>query len=60
MRAIAIPVKPLTRAKTRLSSDLTALERGGLTLAMLEDVLDAALAVPGWETWVVSADEVVL
>lgn len=60
MRAIAIPVKPLTRAKSRLSSTLTALERGALTLAMLEDVLDAALAVPGWETWVVSADEVVL
>jgi len=60
VRAIAIPVKPLTRAKSRLSSALTALERGALTLAMLEDVLDAALAVPGWETWVVSADEVVL
>jgi 2-phospho-L-lactate guanylyltransferase len=60
VRAIAIPVKPLTRAKSRLSSTLTALERGALTLAMLEDVLDAALAVPGWETWVVSADEVVL
>jgi len=25
-----------------------------LTLAMLEDVLDACLAQPGWETWVVS------
>ena len=60
MRAIAIPVKSLARAKRRLSSDLTALERGALTLAMLEDVLDAALAVPGWETWVVSADEAVL
>jgi len=60
VRAIAIPVKPLTRAKSGLSSALTALERGALTLAMLEDVLDAALAVPGWETWVVSADEVVL
>lgn len=60
MRVIAIPVKSLARAKTRLSSDLTALERAALTLAMLEDVLDAALAVPSWETWVVSADEVVL
>jgi 2-phospho-L-lactate guanylyltransferase len=60
MRAIAIPVKSLSRAKTRLSSELTALERGALTLAMLEDVLDAALAVHGWETWVVSPDEVVL
>lgn len=60
MRAIAIPVKSLARAKTRLSSELTTLERGALTLAMLEDVLDAALAVPGWETWVVSVDEVAL
>ena len=60
MRAIAIPVKSLARAKTRLSSDLTELERGALTLAMLEDVLDAALAVPSWETWVVSVDEVAL
>ena len=60
MRVIAIPVKSLARAKSRLSSGLTALERGALTLAMLEDVLDAALAVPGWETWVVSPDEAVL
>jgi 2-phospho-L-lactate guanylyltransferase len=60
MRAIAIPVKLLSRAKSRLSSQLTALERGALTLAMLEDVLDAALAAQGWETWVVSPDEVVL
>lgn len=27
---------------------------------MLEDVLDAALAVPGWETWVVTPDEAAL
>ena len=27
---------------------------------MFEDVLDATLAVDGWETWVVSADEGVL
>jgi 2-phospho-L-lactate guanylyltransferase len=60
VRAIAIPVKSLARAKTRLSSELTALERAALTLAMLEDVLDAALAVRSWETWVVSADETVL
>ncbi len=57
---IAIPVKSLERAKSRLSGDLTALERGALTLAMLEDVLDASLAMPGWTTWVVSPDEVVL
>ena len=39
---------------------LTSLERGALTLAMLEDVLDTTLAIGGWKTWVVSPDEVVL
>lgn len=57
---MAVPVKSLSRAKRRLAPALTALERGALTLAMLEDVLDAAQAVPGWETWVVSPDEVAL
>jgi 2-phospho-L-lactate/phosphoenolpyruvate guanylyltransferase len=60
MRIVAVPVKSLSRAKTRLSPALTGLERGALTLAMLEDVLDAALSVPGWATWVVSPDEVAL
>jgi 2-phospho-L-lactate guanylyltransferase len=60
MRIVAIPVKSLGRAKTRLARALSALERGALTLAMLEDVLDAAQAVAGWETWVVSPDEVAL
>jgi 2-phospho-L-lactate/phosphoenolpyruvate guanylyltransferase len=60
MRAIAIPVKPLSRAKTRLAPQLSSLERGALALAMLEDVLDAALGVSGWDTWVVSPDEAVL
>jgi 2-phospho-L-lactate/phosphoenolpyruvate guanylyltransferase len=60
MRIVAVPVKSLTRAKTRLAPQLTTLERGALTLAMLEDVLDAAQVVPGWETWVVSPDEVAL
>ena len=60
MRVVAVPVKSLPRSKTRLSPALTGLERGALTLAMLEDVLDAALSVPGWETWVVSPDEVAL
>jgi 2-phospho-L-lactate guanylyltransferase len=60
MRVVAVPVKSLSRAKTRLSPALSGLERGALTLAMLEDVLDAALSVPGWETWVVSPDEVAL
>ncbi len=60
MRIVAIPVKSLSRAKSRLAPALTSLERGALTLAMLEDVLDATQAVPGWETWVVSPDEVAL
>lgn len=60
MRVVVIPVKSLGRSKTRLSGVLTALERGALTLAMLEDVLDVTEQVAGWETWVVSPDEVVL
>lgn len=60
MRAIALPVKRLDEAKSRLSSLLAPLERGALTLAMLEDVLDATLAMPGWATIVVSPDESVL
>jgi 2-phospho-L-lactate guanylyltransferase len=60
VRIVAVPVKSLARAKSRLSPALTPLERGALTLAMLEDVLDATQALPGWETWVVSPDEVAL
>ncbi|HEY7755310.1 MAG TPA: 2-phospho-L-lactate guanylyltransferase [Actinomycetota bacterium] len=60
MRVVAIPVKALSRAKSRLAPVLSPLERGALTLAMLEDVLDAMEAVAGWETWVVSPDEVAL
>ena len=60
MRAIALPVKSLGDAKSRLSPFLTPLERGALALAMYEDVLDETLALDGWETWVVSADESVL
>ena len=55
-----IPVKSLGRSKSRLSSVLTPLDRGALTLAMLEDVLDVTLGLAGWETWVVSPDEAVL
>src|SRR5205085_7179684 len=60
MRAIAVPVKALSRAKSRLAPVLSPLERAALSLAMLEDVLDAALLAPGWQTWVVSPDEAVL
>lgn len=60
MRAIALPVKSLDDAKSRLGPVLSPLERAALTLAMLEDVLDATLAMPGWDSWVVSPDESVL
>lgn len=60
MRVIALPVKSLAEAKSRLGPVLTPLERGALTLAMLEDVLDATMELPGWDTWVISPDEAVL
>lgn len=60
MRAIVLPVKSLEATKARLAAALAPLERAALTLAMLEDVLDAALAAPGWTTWVISPDEAVL
>lgn len=60
MRAIALPVQSLGDAKSRLDPVLDPLERGALTLAMLEDVLDATLAIPTWESWVISPDEAVL
>ena len=60
MRVIAVPIKSLSRAKSRLAPVLSPLERAALTLAMLEDVLDATLAIPSWETWVISPDEAVL
>lgn len=60
MRVIAVPVKSLQRAKSRLSPLLSPIERASLTLAMLEDVLDATRPIQGWESWVVSPDEAVL
>jgi 2-phospho-L-lactate guanylyltransferase len=60
MHAIVLPVKSLDAAKARLDPVLTPIERAALTLAMLEDVLDATLALPGWVTWVLSPDETVL
>jgi 2-phospho-L-lactate/phosphoenolpyruvate guanylyltransferase len=60
VRILAVPVKALGRSKRRLARVCSPLERGALTLAMLEDVLDATLDVAGWETWVVSPDESVL
>jgi 2-phospho-L-lactate/phosphoenolpyruvate guanylyltransferase len=60
MRVIAVPVKALGAAKGRLAGVLTPVERAAITLAMLEDVLDATTAVPGWQTWVISPDQRVL
>jgi 2-phospho-L-lactate/phosphoenolpyruvate guanylyltransferase len=60
MRVIAVPVKSLERSKSRLAAVLGPSERAALTLAMLEDVLDAALAQYGWEVWMISSDEAVL
>ncbi len=60
MRVLAVPAKSLASAKGRLGPKLSPLERGALSLAMLEDVLDATQAAAGWETWVVSPDEVIL
>jgi 2-phospho-L-lactate guanylyltransferase len=60
VRVIALPVKSLDEAKTRLAPILEPIERAALTLAMLEDVLDAALALPGWGCWVISPDDAVL
>jgi 2-phospho-L-lactate guanylyltransferase len=60
MRVLALPVKSLERAKSRLSSILSPAERAALSLVMFEDVLDACMAQNQWETWVVSHDEAVL
>jgi 2-phospho-L-lactate guanylyltransferase len=57
---IALPVKSLADAKTRLDPVLTPLERGALTLAMFEDVMDVVQQLSGWDIWVISPDEVVL
>jgi 2-phospho-L-lactate guanylyltransferase len=59
MQVLVVPVKSLERAKSRLASVLRAEERAALSLAMLEDVLDACGAQESWETWVVSHDRAV-
>lgn len=60
MRVLAVPVKSLERAKSRLAPILSPAERAALSLVMFEDVLDACTAQSEWETWVVSHDEAVL
>ena len=60
MRVITIPVKSLDRSKSRLATILSTEERARLTMAMFETVLDASVAQPEWEVWVISRDETVL
>ena len=60
MRILTVPVKALARGKSRLAPLLAPLERAALTLAMLEDVLDAAQPQAGWDVWVLSPDDTVL
>ena len=60
MRVVAVPVRRLDSAKTRLAPLLSAAERGAVALAMARDVLAACADQSDWETWVVSADRTVL
>ena len=60
MRVLAVPVRRLDSAKTRLAAVLSPNERATLVLAMLDDVLAASLAQSSWDTWVISGDERVL
>lgn len=60
MRVLAVPVRRLDSAKTRLAAVLSPNERATLVLAMLDDVLAASLAHSSWDTWVISGDERVL
>jgi 2-phospho-L-lactate guanylyltransferase len=53
---LAVPVKSPQASKTRLVPVLSTAERATLTIALLEDVLDACLDQEGWETWVISSD----
>jgi 2-phospho-L-lactate guanylyltransferase len=60
MSVLAVPVRRLEDAKTRLAPILSTGERAELMLAMVRDVLAAATAQSGWETWVISSDATVL
>jgi 2-phospho-L-lactate guanylyltransferase len=57
MRVLVVPVKSPTASKTRLGSVLSADQRAAITLALLQDVLDACVQQPGWEVWVISPDQ---
>jgi len=60
MRVLAVPIKSLERSKGRLAGTLSPAERAVLTMALLEDVLDACFRQPGWDVAVVSRDQAVL
>jgi 2-phospho-L-lactate/phosphoenolpyruvate guanylyltransferase len=60
VQVIVVPVKALGGSKTRLTPLLSPAERAMLTLALLEDVLDAATVQPRWDVWVISPDQAVL
>jgi 2-phospho-L-lactate guanylyltransferase len=53
---VAVPVKDLTHAKQRLTSVLSADERGELARAMLRDVLQALAAADLDRVWVITRD----
>ena len=57
MNVVAVPVKPLHRAKSRLAPLLSPSERAAITLGMLDDVLAACRSLTGWDVWVVSHAE---
>jgi 2-phospho-L-lactate guanylyltransferase len=57
MNVVAVPVKPLHRAKSRLAPLLSPSERASITVGMLEDVLAACRSLEGWRVWVVSHAE---
>lgn len=60
MSAAVVPVKPLSRAKSRLLPQLAREQLEALSLAMLEDVLSALLATPALDrVAVASADAAV-
>lgn len=56
MRLCIVPMKPLARAKERLADLLDPMQRRTLALAMLDDVVTAAVSVMD-DVWVLNSDE---
>ncbi|HEY7873689.1 MAG TPA: 2-phospho-L-lactate guanylyltransferase [Actinomycetota bacterium] len=56
MDAALIPVKELTRAKSRLAGDFDDAARLEIARALLDDALGLALSAPFFTWWVVTAD----